>query len=128
MEQKETFKMTYSARQQEEIQSIRRKYMPQTESKLERLRALDDAVNKKATLTAISVGLCGALLMGLGMSLVMTEFGAALGALALPVGIAAGLAGMVLVALAYPLFRRTLRRERAKAAPEILRLADKLMR
>lgn len=37
-------------------------------------------------------------------------------------------AGMVLVALAYPVFKRVLKNERAKIAPEILRLADELIK
>ena len=42
-------------------------------------------------------------------------------------GILVGLVGSVMVALAYPLYNRTLKKERQKIAPEILRLTDELM-
>lgn len=128
MENKETFKMTYSAEQQEEIQSIREKYLPKEASKMEQLRALDAAVSRKATMLSILVGVVGTLIMGLGMSLAMSDFGSALGSAALPVGIVIGGIGIVILALAYPLFSRTLKKEREKIAPEILRLTDELMR
>ena len=127
MDNKETFKMTYSAQQQEEIQSIRQKYAPKEESKMDQLRALDAAVNRKATMVSIVVGVIGSIVMGLGMSLVMSDLGLLLGSLALPVGIVIGVAGMAIVACAYPLYNRTLKKEREKAAPEIMRLTDELM-
>jgi len=39
-----------------------------------------------------------------------------------------GLVGMVMVAAAYPLFKRVLRKEREKIAPQILQLTDELLR
>jgi hypothetical protein len=65
--------------------------------------------------------------MGTGMSLAMTEIGAALGSLAMVIGILVGIVGMVLVALAYPLYNRVLKKQREKIAPEILRLSDELL-
>lgn len=127
MEQNKRFEMTYSAEQQEEIRSIREKYVPQKPDKMQQLRALDAGAERKATTYAIIVGVIGALILGAGMSLVMTDFGAALGRLSMPVGIAIGVVGLVLVALAYPLYARTLQKEREKIAPEILRLTDELM-
>ena len=57
-----------------------------------------------------------------------TGFGTALGKTAFPVGIVAGVIGLVLVALAYPVYNRELKKQREKAAPEILRLTDALMK
>lgn len=128
MENHETFKMTYSAEQQAEIDNIRRKYVPQEPDKMERLRALDAAVSKKAVGVSIFAGLAGAIVMGIGMSLVMSEFGALLGVVKYPVGIVIGAAGMVLLSCAYPLYVRTLKKEREKAAPEILRLSEELLK
>ena len=127
MEDKESFKMTYSAQQQEEIRSIRQKYAPQAESKMDQLRALDACVTQKATMVSILVGVIGALLLGCGMSLILSDFGAALGTAALPVGIAVGVIGLVPAALAYPVYNRTLKKEREKIAPQILQLTDELM-
>lgn len=128
MENKETFKMTYSAQQQEEIQSIRKKYVPKEESKMDQLRALDARVNQKATIVSIVVGITGSLILGGGMSLSMSDLGHALGSAALPVGIVIGVIGIAILACAYPLYNRTLKKEREKIAPEILRLSDELMK
>ena len=128
MENNDTFKITYSAQQQEEIQSIREKYLPREKSKMDQLRALDARAGKKASAVSIAAGSVGAIVMGCGMSLVMTDFGSLLGAAASPVGIAVGILGMILLALAYPLYNRTLKHERQKIAPQILRLTDELMR
>lgn len=128
MENKDTFKMTYSAEQQEELHHIRQKYLPQEPDKMQQLRVLDAGAAKKATMDAIVAGVLGAMLLGCGMSLIMTDFGSWLGRAALPVGVAVGVSGMLLMALAYPLYSRSLRREREKIAPEILRLTDELMR
>lgn len=127
MENKDTFKMTYSAQQQEEVEAIRKKYAPKQEDKMEQLRRLDAAVNRRASMASIIVGVEGTILMGLGMSLVMSELGASLGNAALPVGTFVGVAGMAVLALAYPLYRSVLKKERKKIAPEILKLTDELM-
>ena len=76
----------------------------------------------------IVIVIIGALILGTGMSLCLTNLGAALGSLAMVVGIAVGLVGMVLVALAYPLYNRVLKKQREKIAPEILRLSDELLK
>ena len=129
--EKETFNYTYSAKEQEEIKAIRKKYAvpEETEDKMAQLRRLDAGVYSKATTAALVVGIIGALIMGIGMSLVMTEIGAFLGTvMAMIVGIGLGVIGIILVCLAYPLYNRTLKKEREKIAPEILRLTDELMK
>lgn len=127
MAHKETFKMTYSAQQQQEIQTIRNKYMPKEPDKMEQLRQLDASVTGKATARSIAVGVIGTLIMGLGMSFAMSDLGRLLGALAMPVGIGCGLAGILVLAMAYPLYQWALKKERARIAPEILKLTEELM-
>ena len=128
MENKEGFSFTYSAAQQQEVEDIRKKYLPKEEDKMEQLRKLHAVPTQKAQAWAIAVGVIGALIMGTGMSLAMTDIGAALGSLAMVLGIAVGLLGIVLVALAYPIYNRVLKKQRAKIAPEILRLSDELLK
>ncbi len=131
MENKEGFNYTYSAKEQAEIQKIRNKYSTpvEHEDKMAQLRRLDASVYSKATTAALVIGIIGALIMGLGMSLVMTDIGAALGTvLAMIIGISVGVIGIILVCLAYPIYNRTLKKEREKIAPEILRLTDELMK
>ena len=123
-----TFNYKYSARENTEVQAIRKKYLPQSESKLDELKALDKKVKRPANVFAYVFGSIAAIVMGSGMSLVMTDMGAALGSFAVVLGILAGLVGMVLVALAYPVYNQVLNKERARIAPEILRLTDELMK
>ena len=131
MENKESFNYTYSAKEQEEIKAIRKKYAvtEEAEDKMAQLRRLDAAVTQKATTVSLVFGIIGALIMGIGMSLVMTDIGNILGTtLALIVGIGIGIIGIVLVCMAYPIYNRTLKKEREKIALEILRLTDELMK
>ncbi len=124
----EKFEMTYSAEQQEEIDKIRKKYMPREQDKMEILRALDASVSKKATAVSIIVGIIGTLLMGVGMSLTMSDFGKIIGSIAMPVGITVGIVGIAVLACAYPIYNHTIKKERKKIAPEIIRLTDELMK
>ena len=128
MENKEGFSFTYSAQQQKEIEAIRNKYLPKEADKMEQLRKLHAVPTQKAQAASLAVGVVGALIMGTGMSLAMTEIGAALGSLAMVLGIVVGIVGMVLVALAYPLYNQVLKKQREKIAPEILRLSDELLK
>ena len=129
--EKETFNYTYSAKEQDEIKAIRKKYavQEQTEDKMAQLRRFDAAVTQKATTVSLVFGIIGALIMGIGMSLVMTDIGNILGTtLALVIGITTGMIGIILVCLAHPIYNRTLKKEREKIAPEIIRLTDELMK
>lgn len=128
MENKDTFKMTYSAQQQDEIRAIREKYAPKEPTKMEQLRALDESVTKKATGVSIAVGVTGTLIMGFGMSLTMSEFGKYFGDLGFILGIALGVVGIGILACAYPFYTRTLKKEREKIAPRVLSLTDELMK
>ena len=93
------------------------------------LRRLDAGVYSKATAAALAVGIIGTLMMGSGMSLIMTDIGRLLGtALAMAVGLGIGVVGILLVCLAYPVYNRTLKKAREKIAPEIIRLTDELMK
>lgn len=122
-----SFEYTYSSEQQKEIEAIRKKYLPKEEDKMEQLRRLHAVPGQKAQAAAIAIGIIGTLIMGTGMSLAMTDIGAALGSFSMVFGIVVGIAGMVLVALAYPVYNRVLKKEREKIAPEILRLSDELL-
>ena len=106
---------------------IRKAYLPREEDKMDRLRKLHAIPTQKAQAAALAVGVIGALILGTGMSLCMTDIGAALGNFAWILGILLGLAGIVMVAAAYPLFNRVLKRERMRIAPEVMKLTDELL-
>ena len=98
---------------------------------MEQLRRLDAAVTQKATSVSLVFGVIGALILGMGMSLAMTDIGkiiGLLGGMAMLVGILIGIVGIVLVSVAYPIYNSIIKKEREKIAPEILRLTDELMK
>ena len=133
MENKETFNYTYSAKEQDEIKAIRKKYAApeETEDKMAQLRRLDASVTQKAQAVSLVFGVIGALILGFGLSLAMTDLGEILGSyrgMAMLFGIVIGIVGIVLVSLAYPLYNRIVKKEREKIAPEIIRLTDELMK
>lgn len=119
----DAFQYTYSAAEQEELKKIRSKYLPKTEDGMETLRKMDGQAAQKATLISMVIGVIGALIMGLGMSCCMVWAGKWF----VP-GVAIGVIGIALVALAYPAYTRMLKKERQRIAPEILRLTDELMK
>lgn len=127
----ETFQYTYSAKEQAEVARIRKKYLPAQEDKLEQLRRLDRSASQKAQVWAITLGIIGTLILGAGMSLFMSDLGELLVSsqnLAMVIGILTGVLGLVLVALAYPVYNRILNKERQRIAPQILLLTDELMK
>lgn len=128
MENNQSFEYTYSAAQKKEVENIRKKYLPKEEDKMEHLRKLHASASQKAQAASIAIGVIGALVLGTGMSLVMTELGTLLGGLSMAVGILTGLVGLILVALAYPVYNRVLKKERERIAPEILRLTEELLK
>lgn len=133
-ENKEVFFYSYSAREQEEIKRIRKKYMTDdmctTEEKMARLRFLDEGVTKKGTVASLVFGIIGTLILGTGMSLIMTDLGSFLesSTLALLIGIVMGVIGIVILALAYPLYNIITKKEKERVAPEILKLTEELMK
>lgn len=126
-----SFSYTYSAKEQEEIRKIQQKYQPKEEQDIDRLRKLDAKVTKKATVVSLELGIVGALILGSGMSLIMTDLGNILGMQGITniiVGLLVGSIGLVLVILAYPMYQKVLKKEREKIAPEILRLTGELIK
>ena len=125
------FSFTYSAKEQAELKKIREKYTPHEESKLERLRRLDASVTRKGTVISVILGVIGSLILGFGMSLIMTDLDVILGSLehlAFPIGLAIGLIGIIPIAIAYPVYSAITKSQRKKLAPEILRLTEELMK
>lgn len=119
MENNDKFEYTYSAKQQSELENIRKKYLPQEESKMDRLRRLDESVTRPGTMISIIVGIAGTLIMGFGMCLCLewSEF--------IP-GVIVGVAGMTILTAAYPIYIKITQKQREKIAPEILRLTDEI--
>ena len=127
------FAYTYSAGEQAELKRIREKYAPatKTEDKISRLRRLDASVTNTAQTVSLIFGVLGTLILGFGMSLIMTDLAEILGSYkdrSMVIGIVVGLVGGVVASLAYPIYNAIVKAKRKKLAPEIIRLTDELMR
>ena len=111
------------------VHKIRTQYTEKQHTELEELKALDAKVKKPANVFAYTYGSIGALVMGAGMSLVMTDIGATIGlASAMVPGIAIGVVGMGMALTTYPIYKKILNSRKKKYAPEILKLSEKVMK
>ena len=95
---------------------------------MDELKELDAKVKRPANAFAYTYGSVSAVIMGAGMSLVMTDIGAAIGiASAMVPGIAIGVVGLGMALTTYPIYKGMLAARRKKYAPEIMKLSDKIM-
>ena len=119
MENKD-FQYTYSAVEQREIEKIRQKYLPKSkkEDKITYLRRLDEGAERPGKLLSLTVGVLGILCIGMCCVLLLQKY-------FFP-GIAIGVAGIIIMLSAYPVYKKITERRRREIAPEILRLTDEL--
>ena len=99
-------------------QKIRTQYTEKENTRLDELTALDRKVKKPANIFGYTFGSISALIMGSGMSLVMTDLAENLGEFVkvynMFIGIFCGVVGIVLAGLAHPLYNRVVKKEREK--------------
>ena len=111
------------------VQKIRTQYTEKQHTELDELKSLDAKVKKPANVFGYAYGSVGAIVMGAGMSLVMTDVGAMIGLAATMVpGITVGIVGLGMVLTTYPIHKRILNNRKKKFAPQIMELSEKLMR
>jgi len=111
------------------VQKIRTQYTEVKHTELDELKALDAKVKRPANTFAYTYGSLGAIVMGAGMSLVMTDIGAIIGlASVMAPGIAIGVVGMGMALTTYPIYQKILNSRKKKYAPEILKLSEKVMK
>ncbi len=121
MDKKPSFEYTYSPKQQKEIEDIRKKYLPKEEDKMETLRKLDKGAEKPGTIVALALGITGVLLLGIGMSCTMVWADTVFA-----LGIMVGILGIVILSVAYPVYKKITKKQREKIAEQILALSDEL--
>ena len=110
------------------VQKIRTQYTEKQHTELDALKALDAKVKRPANVFAYVYGSMSAIVMGAGMSLVMTDIGAIIGISATMVpGIAIGVVGMGMALTTYPIYKGLLNKRRKKFAPQIMALSDKVL-
>ena len=115
--------------QQFMAQKIRTQYMEKTPSELDTLRELDAKVKRPANAFAYTFGCISAIVMGAGMSLVMTDIAEKLGFGFDPMlyGIVIGVVGMAMALVNYPIYKGMMSRRKKKYGAEILSLSEKIM-
>lgn len=121
---KDTFIYNYSAKENAEVQAIRKKYIPREESKLEELKRLDYTVQSSGMVESLSAGIGGALIFGFGMCLAMQVVGS--GIVLRILGVLVGGAGVVGMLVAYPVYRKVFEKTKEKHLPRILELTAEL--
>ena len=121
MNNESSFSYTYSAKENQEVLNIRKKYMPHEETKMEELKRLDNLVQAAGVMESLCVGIGGCLVFGLGMCLAMEVIGNAMW-----LGILLGLVGAVGMAAAYPVYRKFFVKAKNEHAPRVLELAAEL--
>lgn len=110
------------------IQQIRTQYTEKEYTHLDQLKELDSKVKRPANVFAYIFGSIGALIMGAGMSLVMTDIVEIVGIdNAMPCGIVIGIIGMLMAIVNYPFYKSMLASRRKKYADQIIALSDKIM-
>ena len=111
------------------VQKIRTQYTEKENTQLDELKKLDLKVKKPANVFAYVFGSISAIIMGSGMSLVMTDIGDIIGIENTMVyGIVIGVIGMLMAIINFPLFKKFLASRRKKYAKEIIALSDKIMK
>ena len=111
------------------VQKIRSQYTEKESTELDALRELDAKVKRPANVFAYVFGSISAIIMGVGMSLVMTDIGATvrISDSMLP-GIIIGIAGMFMAIINYPIYKGILGARRKKFADKIIAISDKIMK
>ena len=111
------------------VQKIRTQYTEKEHTDLDALKELDAKVKRPANVFAYIFGSIGAIVMGSGMSLVMTDVGATVG-IADPMlpGIVVGIVGMLMAIINYPIYKGILGARRKKYADKIITLSEKIMK
>lgn len=111
------------------VQKIKTQYTEKENTQLDSLKKLDAKVKKPANVFAYVFGSLSAIVMGSGMSLIMTDIGEMIGVAETMIpGVVIGIIGMIMAIVNYPIFKRILASRRKKYAKEIIALSEKIMK
>ena len=115
--------------EQQMAAKIREHYIEKRITDLDTLRELDAKVKRPASVFAYVFGSISAIIMGAGMSLIMTDIAEKIGLGIDPMipGIVIGTIGLGMALLTYPMYKGILNSRKRKYGAEILKLSDKIM-
>lgn len=111
------------------IEKIRTQYTEKEYTDIDELKALDAKVKRPANVFAYTFGSIGAIVMGSGMSLVMTDIAETVG-ITNPMiwGIVIGIAGMIMAIANYPIYKGILSARRKKYADKIIAISERIVK
>ena len=109
------------------VEKIRSQYTEQENTDLDALKALDAKVKRPANVFGYTYGSVGAVVMGAGMSLVMTDIGKMIGLTSVLIpGIAVGIVGLAMSCTTYPIYKKILNSRKKKYAHQVVKLSDRI--
>ena len=112
----------------EQVNRIRNSYVPHEKSKLEELKALDKQVKLPAKIFSYVFGSIGAIVMGIGMSLIMTDIESKLGMGDMTAAaVIIGVAGLIMTLINYPIYKSFMSSRKKKYASKIIALSDSVI-
>ena len=110
------------------VQKIRTQYTEKEHTQIDALKELDAKVKRPANVFAYIFGGISAIIMGSGMSLIMTDIGSAIGVEdAMAPGVIIGIVGMLMAIVNYPIHKGILTSRKKKYADQIMKLSDEIM-
>ncbi len=110
------------------VQKIRTQYTEKEHTELDELKELDKQVKRPANIFAYTFGSVSTLIMGSGMSLVMTDIGSEIGmGNAMLPGIVIGVIGMSMLIVNYHIYKKILELRRKEYAGQIMKLSDEIL-
>ena len=110
------------------VQKIRSQYTEKESTKLDELKELDKKVKAPANVFAYVFGSISAIIMGSGMSLIMTDLGALVGIeRTMLYGNVVGIAGMLIAIINYPIYKSLLSSRIKKHAARVMELSDEIL-
>ena len=115
--------------EQQAAARIREHYTEKQITDLDTLRELDAKVKRPANVFSYIFGSISAIIMGCGMSLIMTDIAEKIGLGVDPMlpGIIIGIVGMIMALLNYPMYQGIMNSRKKKYASKIIALSDKIM-
>ncbi len=115
--------------QEFEVKKIRSQYASQPHTELDTLKVLDTRVRRPAIVFGGCYGSLGAIVLGTGMSLIMTDIGQLLGMTDTMVpGIAMGVVGLAMSCTTYPIYKKILNSRKKQYANQVMALSDRIMK
>lgn len=110
-----------------QVEQIRSQYEEKQPTDLDKLKELDTEVKRPANIFGYTYGAVSALIMGAGMSLVMTDIGSKLKGLR-TAGVLIGMVGLGMALSTAPIYKKILNKRKNEYAPKIMELSDKIMK